>query len=1190
MLPSEFKNQVRQIKIPRSVKVIDNTAFFASSIESVEFWGEGIGAGAFYRCPFLKDVVLHKDLLVIGQSAFAHSGIETFGMPNSVQWIEKDVFQGCEALKEVTLSSNLEEIPEECFDGCRSLKRIVIPEGVEKIGKYAFRRCESLESVVIPSTVKEIEEGAFWGCSSLKEVILPERLTELPKSLFSECRSLTKVTLPTKVEKIPESLLSGCTSLTQITLPKKITFIDNYAFSRTGITTMKLPQSLEYIGKGVFSGCEELKTMTWIRSPLIRYIPEETFSTCMKLTKIVIPDTVTYIGANAFRQCFALAQLDLPDSLEFIGARAFEGLAIPSIRIPPKVTALEEGTFYRCKKLKTLILPKELAYIGDYCFVGCKALTFFTVPLGVTYIGKNVWAGCCFSTFKMPKNVEYIDPEALNNCDELQNITFDDNSSTPTATFIKGLQGKLKPQRVASAAKQASYREDGFEMSDDSHGGVRIIFSRTAITPDRVVHALLHVGRHKNMTIQIESNVPWISPEAFNVPASVAARVGTITLIVRTSTIAPYAFARCSILAKVTIDKQTQNIDDSAFLGCHSLREIQLGPNIKSIGSLALASTALESLRIPDSVKSLGESALSAIPSLRSLILPRTLTKVPNGLCSLDQSLYQISLPSTLEEIGDHAFDGTMLTRIKIPTSVRKIGRGSFLCERPGYKFVTTVYLPENLDDLQMWSDSFLNSAVVYQGNQKLDWLAERKELLQYEALTGNGPAKTKAVLGASLIRFFFYFSDEVPLMSAALEKMEQEGQLAQFRRIASEQHASLPQKGATNSSKPAQKPVQAQSSAASNSKVSPNKPTTPQKASAPTQPKPKPKAEKKPVPPTPSNPKPKPEGKPSNKPTAAKPAASASTKKPSPQPASSATKQNSAKKTTATDASSEPKLSPSTPLIVEIPGYNPRVHKDLLLKMFQSLPAGLHKLSNDSALYICDNKERMNLENEAKRESINNEFVINADLTGILWSKASKFKTLYAVCLGVECIDRLSFNKVGRCKTPGRVHLFLGFHSDSPSIEENAFTNFKTLYKVNFLDNNIQYLPSKVFTHCTILTDITIPQSVTSVGSGIFTGSSKLETLRLCEELPFDDDNLGKRVGDVSQVTYSEGEEPYVEVDPILYSFLIKQERIRQWLKPVKPSTSASTSAQKQNFPIQEIYRKHELSASSGVALTSAG
>ncbi|MBQ9585147.1 MAG: leucine-rich repeat domain-containing protein [Muribaculaceae bacterium] len=105
----------------------------------------------------------------IAEGAFAESMVTEVVIPNSVTQIGSEAFLGCDELKNVTLSLNIEEIPRECFLGT-GLVNIAIPEGVTRVGYAAFEDCYHLHTVMLPSSLKLIEAYAFADCHNLYEI------------------------------------------------------------------------------------------------------------------------------------------------------------------------------------------------------------------------------------------------------------------------------------------------------------------------------------------------------------------------------------------------------------------------------------------------------------------------------------------------------------------------------------------------------------------------------------------------------------------------------------------------------------------------------------------------------------------------------------------------------------------------------------------------------------------------------------------------------------------------------------------------------------------------------------------------------------------------------------------------------------------------------------------------------------
>ena len=78
-------------------------------------------------------------------------------------------FAGCD-FTTVILPDTLERIGNNAFDGCTSMRGIFLPEGLTSIGAEAFYCCSELEAICIPSTTKVIETDAFYGCLKLQHI------------------------------------------------------------------------------------------------------------------------------------------------------------------------------------------------------------------------------------------------------------------------------------------------------------------------------------------------------------------------------------------------------------------------------------------------------------------------------------------------------------------------------------------------------------------------------------------------------------------------------------------------------------------------------------------------------------------------------------------------------------------------------------------------------------------------------------------------------------------------------------------------------------------------------------------------------------------------------------------------------------------------------------------------------------
>ncbi len=135
------------------------------------------------------------------------------------------------------------------------------------------------------------------------------------------------------------------------------------------------------------------------------------------------------------------------------------------------------------------------------------------------------------------------------------------------------------------------------------------------------------------------------------------------------------AFYYCDSLTEITIPDSVTHINRYTFYKCTSLTEVTIGNSVTSIGYGAFEDcTSLTSITIPDSVTSIGDSAFSYCRSLTEITIPDSVTGIGYDAFSYCNSLTEITIPDGVTRIDDSAFYGcTSLTEITIPDSVTSI-------------------------------------------------------------------------------------------------------------------------------------------------------------------------------------------------------------------------------------------------------------------------------------------------------------------------------------------------------------------------------------------------------------------------------------------------------------------------------------------------------------------------------------
>jgi hypothetical protein len=282
---------------------------------------------------------------------------------------------------------------------------------------------------------------------------------------------------------------------------------------------------------------------------------------------LVINDTIDSRDFQTMRDDMPnLAVLDLSNAtiVSYNGSEGSAGSRVYHY----SADAIPEFAFYNPftslgkKNLTTIILPESLKSIRDYAFNSTGLSGTLNIPASVRdTIGKNAFSFCEDLTAINLPSVGYIGESAFQACNNLAGALV-----IPDSVF------KIKPFAFAYCEKISS-----------------ISISKTVNSIGNTT--FLNCGG--SFTVNAENiDFSAINGVLFNGDKSTIVRFpfyksGIYTLPETVGDIAPYSFANCSAVIKVTLPEGTFIIEDYAFSECKALTEINIPEAVFYIGKNA---------------------------------------------------------------------------------------------------------------------------------------------------------------------------------------------------------------------------------------------------------------------------------------------------------------------------------------------------------------------------------------------------------------------------------------------------------------------------------------------------------------------------------------------------------------------------------------------------------------------------
>ncbi|MCF0115771.1 MAG: leucine-rich repeat protein, partial [Erysipelotrichaceae bacterium] len=131
----------------------------------------------------------------------------------------------------------------------------------------------------------------------------------------------------------------------------------------------------------------------------------------------------------------------------------------------------------------------------------------------------------------------------------------------------------------------------------------------------------------------------------------------------------------------------------------NDIKKVIIQDGITSIGNNYFNGlTQMESITIPNTVKSIGDFAFLRCENLKALVIPSGVTVINRNLCNGCSKLESVSIPEGVTSIGMYAFSGCKsLKSVNIPNGVKSIGESAF----GGCEIIESIVIPNGVTTIE---------------------------------------------------------------------------------------------------------------------------------------------------------------------------------------------------------------------------------------------------------------------------------------------------------------------------------------------------------------------------------------------------------------------------------------------------------------------------------------------------------
>lgn len=304
-------------------------------------------------------------------------------------------------------------------------------------------------------------------------------------------------------------------------------------------------------------------------------------------------------------------------------------------------------------KSVTFEAESGLKEIGDYAFSAANLSGEVILPQSVETLGEGAFRGtaCTKFTFEAGSKMTAMDDSVFANCGKLTEVENFPSGITkiPDSSF-------MSDKVLAKVTYAAPEKMTGIGAS--AFSGCEVLVSDASYSP-------------------ITENMVTIGASAFM--GCKGEQFTTVTIPASVTKLEQNTFANCLSLATVTFTN-TESVTEIAamcFANDGALTKCELPAKLEVLGDSAFGATGLTGVRIPVTLRE-AKQPFSKCQQIGQIEWEEGLTKVIDNLFQNMENSLKVDFQDQITEIGNHAFDSSLITGITGTNNLVKIGEYAF--------------------------------------------------------------------------------------------------------------------------------------------------------------------------------------------------------------------------------------------------------------------------------------------------------------------------------------------------------------------------------------------------------------------------------------------------------------------------------------------------------------------------------